>query len=116
MVVMFCDPILLKGDDHACGNACGCQRAHGVARVSTSFWDEEHQRLSLCAPDVAALVARGLLTGVRGSRSFGATHHGFHVVLATNKIAHPFINFGTRPRRHSLTPRWAHMVLSDACM
>ena len=38
------DPILPEGANHSYRYVFGCQRVHGVARVSTSLWNEEHQR------------------------------------------------------------------------
>ena len=46
--------------NHPCRNVCGCQRGHGVARVSTPHWNEEHQRFFFVAPDATAVVVRAM--------------------------------------------------------
>ena len=73
-----CDPIHLKGDvvEKKRRNVCGCQRMHGVARVPTSMWNEETQRLSFFSRQIwPQLRLAASLTGVRGSHLYGAMHH-----------------------------------------
>ena len=97
-----------RAANHLCRHACSCKRLRGAARVSTSLWNEEHQRL-FSSLDVAAVMARG----IRGSHLFGARHHANFRRTASQRRSRirSFISALAR----EVTPQVRGEVPSDAC-